>query len=87
MLVKAFKVGGAWDHGPRIREMVMGEGMSICPMSLLFKDHKGWSSESGSVHPTRPVVGGHLGVNMHISELVSDILDPVVSHYRGGGKL
>ena len=36
---------------------------------------------------TRPVVGGHLGINMHISEMISDILDPVVSTYDGGKEI
>ena len=61
----------------------MGENMAICPLSLLFKDHKGWTVESGTVPPTRPVVGGHVGINVHISEIVSDILDPVVDNYVG----
>ena len=87
MVLKTFKVGYNWGHSMRIRETTMGEGLSICPMSLLFKDHKGWSSDSGTAPPTRPVVGGHLGVNMHLSELVSDILDPVVSNYEGGREI
>ena len=84
MLIKFFKIGKYWEHSPRIRETTMGEGLSICPLSLLFKDHKGWRSDSGTVPPTRPVVGGHLGVNMHLSEIVSDVLDPVVGTYKGG---
>ena len=87
MLVKFFKMGAYWDHGSRIRETTMGEGLSTCPLSLLFKDHKGWSAESGTVPPTRPVVGGHLGINLHISEIVSDILDPLVSTYIGGREI
>ena len=67
MLIKAFKIGQKWDHGARIRESTMGENMSVCPLSLLFKDHKGWTVDSGTVPPTRPVVGGHLGINLHIS--------------------
>ena len=87
MLTKIFRIGGYWDHGPRIRETTMGEGMSVCSMSLLFKDHKGWSAAGGTAPPTRPVVGGHLGINLHISELVSDILDPVVDTYVGGKEI
>ena len=87
MLIKFFKIGSYWEHGPRIRETMMGEGLSTCPLSLLFKDHKGWSPKSGSVPPTRPVVGGHLGINLFISELVSDILDPVVTTYVGGREI
>ena len=41
MMIKFFKIGKYWDHAPRIRETTMGEGLSICPLSLLFKDHKG----------------------------------------------
>lgn len=55
MLIKFFKTGYHWDHGSTIRETTIGEGMSICPLSLLFKDHKGWTSYSGTVPPTRPV--------------------------------
>ena len=87
MLIKFFRMGSSWGHGPRIRETMMGENMSTCPLSLLYKDHKGWSPSSGTVPPTRPVVGGHLGVNMHLSEVVSDILDPVVSTYEGGKEI
>ena len=84
MLIKCFRIGQYWDHGSRIRETTMGEGLSVCPLSLLFKDHKGWRADSGTAPPTRPVVGGHVGINLHISEIVSDILDPVVSTYEGG---
>ena len=84
MLIKTFKIGHNWDHGARIRESTMGESLSVCPLSLLFKDHKGWTLDSGTVPPTRPVVGGHVGLNLHISEIVSDILDPVVATYQGG---
>ena len=74
MLVKFLKMGNYWEHGSRIRETMMGEGLSTCPLSLLFKDHKGWSAESGTFPPTRPVMVGHVGMNRHISEVVSDIL-------------
>ena len=87
MIIKIFKIGSYWKHELRIRESMMGEGQSICPLSLLFKDHKGWTSEMGTVPPTRPVAGGHLGINLHLSELVSDILDPVVGEYRGGREI
>ena len=62
---------------------MMGEGQSVCPLTLLYKDHKGWDASMGTTPPTRPVAGGHLGINMQISEIVSDLLDPVVATYRG----
>ena len=84
MLVKTFKIGSHWKHGFRVRETMMGENQSVCPLSLLYKDHKGWSPSKGTVPPTRPVAGGHLGINLHISEIVSDLLDPVVALHEGG---
>ena len=30
------------------------------------------------------MVGGHLGINLHISEIVSDLLDPVVMVFKEG---
>ena len=74
MCIKFFKIGKYLEHTPKIRETTMGEGLSIRPLSLLFKDHKGWRADSGTVLPTRPVVGSHLGVNLHLSEIVSDVL-------------
>ena len=84
MLIKCFRIGAYWDHGWRVRETMMGNNQALCPLSLLYKDHKGWSPGKGTVPPTRPVAGGHLGINMHISEIVSDLLDPVVAQYEGG---
>ena len=54
------------DHGAEIPEMV-----------LLFKDHKGWTEDSGKIVPSRPVVSGRNGLNTHLSEILSDILEPV----------
>ena len=87
MLIKIFKIGSYWKHSLRVRESMMGEGCAVCPLSLLFKDHKGWTASMGTLPPTRPVAGGHLGINLHISEIVSDILDPVVGEYVGGREI
>ena len=54
------------DHGAEIPEMV-----------LLMKDHKSWSEDSGEVIPSRPVVSGRVGLNSHLSEILSEILEPV----------
>ena len=62
----------------------MGEAMATCPLSLLYKDRKGWSGEMGGCPPTRPVAGGHLGMNLHLSEVVSDLVEPLVDRYIRG---
>ena len=46
-------------------------------MYLLVKDHKSWSEESGKVIPSRPVLSGNTCINMHLSELVSDLIEPI----------
>ena len=84
MLIKCFRIGAYWDHGWRVKETMMGNNQALCPLSLLYKDHKGWSPGKGTVPPTRPAAGGHLGINLHISEILSDLLDPVVAQYEGG---
>ena len=34
MILKIFRVGKYWDHVDRIRETMLGEGMTVCPVSL-----------------------------------------------------
>ena len=84
MMIKTFRIGKAWEHDDRIRETMMNKGMTVCPLSLLFKDHKGWSRTSGKPPPTRQVAGGHMGMNLHLSEIISDILEPIVENIPGG---
>ena len=84
MMAKIFEIGKAWNHQDRIRETMLGKGLSVCPVSLLLKDHKGWSPSSGTVPPTRHVAGGHVGMNFHLSEINSDILEPLVENFKGG---
>ena len=38
----------------------------------------------GTITPTRLVMGGNVGMNLHLSEIVSDLLDPIVEEYEGG---
>ena len=61
------------DHGREVPEMI-----------LLCKDHKKWDGK-GPV-PTRPVFSGNKGLNTHLSELLSEILEPV-SFSIGGGEI
>ena len=84
MLIKIFKIGKYWRHGSRVRETMMGNALETCPVHLLYKDHKGWSEDKGGVAPTRHVAGGNRGMNLHISEIVSDILEPMVGRVEGG---
>ena len=40
MILKMFKVGKMWNHTDRVRETKLGKGITACPVSLLFEDHK-----------------------------------------------
>ena len=39
---------------------------------------------SATLPPTRHVAGGHRGMNLHLSEVVSDILEPLVGTIEEG---
>ena len=54
------------------------------PVRLLFKDHKGWDPSKGGTPPTRHMAGGHVGIGLHISEIVSDLIEPMVGRIKGG---
>ena len=84
MLAKIFRIGSKWGHETRIRETMMGDSLTACPVGLLYKDHKGWTVEKGGPPPSRNVVGGHVGVNVHVSEIFSDMIEPVVELVEGG---
>ena len=84
MLIKTFRIGETWGQTDRVRESMLGEGLSVCPVGLLYKDHKNWKKESGKLPPTRHVAGGHVGLNLHLSEIVSDILEPLAENLVDG---
>ena len=84
MAIKIFNMGENWGHGDQLRETMLGGGLTVCPVTLLFKDHKGWGPELGTVPPTRHVAGGHVGMNLYLSEIVSDIMEPLVGNIKDG---
>ena len=47
MLIKVFKLGAEWGHSDRVRETMINNSLSICPMYLLYKDHKGCKDRKG----------------------------------------
>ena len=52
-------------------------GYEVPEMVLLVKDHKDWSESSGVPVPSRPVISGNKGLNTHLSELLSELLEPI----------
>ena len=78
MLLKFFNLGKAHKHINRIRSLKVKLSLSMAPMYLLFKDHKGWSLETGTLPSSRPVVSAGAGQNNHMSDILSTILEPIV---------
>ena len=58
--------------------------MEIPQMVLLVKDHKKWDPTSNDPIPTRPVVSVSRGPNTHLSELISEIMEPAGSRMQSG---
>jgi hypothetical protein len=81
MLLKIFNIGKASKHIDKIRSLKLTLSLSVAPMYLLFKDHKGWSLETGTPPTSRPVVSAGGGQHDHMSEIISTILEPVVFLY------
>ena len=52
-------------------------------MAILIKDHKDWKYESNKPPPSRPVVSGNSTVNTHLSELISEIVEPLALESDG----
>ena len=77
MLLKAMRVGEDWEHQSRIRSTTLNDTAAVPPMYPLIKDHK--KPGEGGIPRTRPVVAGNKGMNLHLNELLSDILEPIVA--------
>ena len=61
--------------------------MGVCPIQLLYKDHKGWKAGDEKPPPTRQVAGGHMGMGLHLSEIISDLIEPMVGRLKGGREI
>ena len=58
-------------------------GYQVPEMFLLVKDHKSWSGDAESAIPTRPVLSGNNCINTHLSELVSELIEPISMRLQG----
>ena len=71
------------DHD-RFMRNIQKHSLEVPEMCLLVKDHKLWSESTGKQVPSRPVLSGNKGVNTHLSELISEILEPIVTQMKSG---
>ena len=62
---------------------MISKSLEASPLWLLFKDHKLWESSRGTPPPTRPVMGGNSGMNTHLSEILSWLLETLATSMIG----
>ena len=84
MRLKILLVGKNWDHEDRHRAAMINHSLAVCPFYLLFKDHKGWEGHMGGPPPTRGIASANSGQNVHMSEIISLIVEPIVDSMTGG---
>ena len=82
-LTKILKYGQKKDPERLLRNL-QNHCLEVPDMALLIKDHKQWHPTSGKPVPSRPVVSGNRGVNSHLSEILSEVLEPLVLEMGGG---
>ena len=70
----------------RMNRNTQNVSMEVPTMVLLVKDHKKWDENSNKPIPSRPVVSGSRGINTHLSEFLSEILEPI-THEMGSAEV
>ena len=68
----------------RMLKNLQNHSLEVPDMALLVKDHKQWRPDTKKPVPTRPVVSGNRGVNTHLSEIISEFLEPLIMEMGGG---
>ena len=67
-----------------MRENFLTHSLNVCPFKLLFKDHKGWVGQMGGPPPSRGIASAASSQNSPLSEIVSMVIEPVVSSAKYG---
>ena len=75
MLLKITEMGKDWRHEDRFRESNIKHSGFVAYLSLLLKDHK--KVKEGQPFPTRPVVAANEGIGASLSNILSEMLDPL----------
>ena len=77
-------VGNCKDTDPeRMGKNIMEHGYQVPELFLLIKDHKKWREEDNKPVPSRPVMSGNCCPNTHLSELVSELVEPITTRLGG----
>ena len=77
-------VGNCKNTNPqRMIKNIQDYSHQIPEMQILVKDHKQWSEDSKKAIPSRPVLSGNNCINMHLSELISELVEPILTTLGG----
>ena len=80
MWIKCLQMGENWDHRDRLRETQINHSDLVAPMYLQVKDHKKYSGSGPP--PTRPVCGAVNGMDVHLSNILSPIIEAVADEQK-----
>ena len=75
MLMKITNMCENWNHEGSHREANIKHSGYVSPLSLLLKDHK--QTAANELPPTRPVVSANEGLGTSISNIISEIIEPL----------
>ena len=70
---KSLNLAGDWDQEDRAMRNLLNHGLSVCPVTILVKDHKSQSVDITS----RPVMESKSCMNCNMSEFLYLLIEPV----------
>ena len=76
---KILNLGAEWDQEDRSLRNLLSNGLAVCPMVVLIKNHKSWTIDSEEALPSRSVMNGNMGMNSPISEFISMVMEPIAN--------
>ena len=88
MWIKMLSQGENWEHEDRLRETQINHSCSVAPLYLLVKSHKKYSGVRPGGEgpppppPTRPVCGAVNGMDVHLSNILSPIVEAVANEMK-----
>ena len=75
--IKVVGCGDNWSQMDRFRSTTLNTDATIPPLYILIKDHK--KPNSDGTPKTRPVVSGNSSMNVHLNNLLADLIEPTAS--------
>ena len=67
----------------RMNKNLSDDGFEVPELAILIKDHKSWTFGTNKAVPSRPIVNGSKSLNSHLSEIISEIIEPVTNEMVG----